>query len=343
MKAVRIHEYGDTSVLKYEDAPDPKADFGEVVVKVKACALNHLDLWIRKGMPKAPALPHILGSDIAGEVAEVGPGTPDIKVGMPVLLQPAVSCGVCAQCVAGEDNLCKDYGIIGAKTLGGNAQYVKVPRVNLMPIPKGLSYAEAAAIPLVFLTAWHMLSARAQLKPGEDLLVIGAGSGVGSAATQIGKLLGARVIATASLDANLAKAKELGADDTINHASQDIAQEVRRLTNNKGVEVVFEHVGPAVWDKCIASMAKAGRLVTCGATTGPTVQLNVTMLFGRQQSLLGSFMGTKSDLLEVLPFFSQRKLKPVVDSVLPLKDIAAAHKRLESRGQFGKVVVTPPE
>lgn len=341
MKAVRIHEYGEPNVLKYEDAPDPKAEVGEVVVKVKACALNHLDVWVRKGMPKAPALPHILGSDIAGEVAEVGPGAADVKVGTPVLLQPAVSCGVCPQCVAGDDNYCNGYGIVGAKILGGNAQYVKVPRVNLMPMPAGISYAEAAAIPLVFLTAWHMLIDRAQLKPGEDLLVIGAGSGVGSAAIQIGKLLGARVIATASLDSNLAKAKELGADDTINHASQDIAQEVRKLTDKKGVEVVFEHVGPAVWDKCIAAMAKAGRLVTCGATTGANVQLNVTLLFGRQQSLLGSFMGTKSDLLEVLPFFSQKKLKPVVDSVFPLKDTAAAHERLESRGQFGKVVVAP--
>jgi NADPH:quinone reductase-like Zn-dependent oxidoreductase len=246
MKAVRIHEYGDTNVLRYEDAPDPKAEFGEVVVKVKACALNHLDVWVRKGMPKAPALPHILGSDIAGEVAEVGPGTPDIKVGTPVLLQPATSCGVYPQCIAGEDNQCRDYGVIGARTLGGNAQYVTVPRVNLLPMPEGLSYAGAAAIPLVFLTAWHMLTDRARLKPGEDVLVIGAGSGVGSAAIQIGKLLGARVIATASLDSNLARAKELGADDTINHANQDIAQEVRKLTDKKGVEVVFEHVGPAV-------------------------------------------------------------------------------------------------
>ncbi|MEW6296255.1 MAG: zinc-binding dehydrogenase [Thermodesulfobacteriota bacterium] len=341
MKAVRIHEYGGTEVLRFEDAPDPKAGVGEVVVKVKACALNHLDLWVRQGLPKAPALPHILGSDIAGEVAEVGPGVLEIQVGTPVLLQPAVSCGVCHACLAGRDNVCKDYGVIGAKTLGGNAEYVTVPRANLMPLPQGLSYTEAAAIPLVFLTAWHMLTDRAQLRPGEDLLVIGASSGVGSAAIQVGKLLGARVIATASLDANLAKAKTLGADDTINHARQDIAEEVRKLTEKKGVEVVFEHVGPAVWDKCIAAMAKTGRLVTCGATTGSTVPLNLTLLFGRQHSLLGSFMGTKSDLLEVLPFFGQKKLKPVVDSVFPLKDIVAAHQRLESRGQFGKVVVVP--
>lgn len=341
MKAVRMHEYGGTEVLRFEDAPDPQAGVGEVVVRVKACALNHLDLWVRQGLPKAPALPHILGSDIAGEVAEVGPGTPEIQRGTPVLLQPAVSCGVCQACLAGRDNVCKDYGVIGAKTLGGNAEYVKVPRANLMPLPYGLSYTEAATIPLVFLTAWHMLTDRAQLRPGEDLLVIGAGSGVGSAAIQVGKLLGARVIATASLDANLAKARELGADDTINHARQDIAEEVRKLTDKKGVEVIFEHVGPAVWDKCIAALAKAGRLVTCGATTGSTVQLNLTLLFGRQHSLLGSFMGTKSDLLEVLPFFSQKKLKPVVDSVFSLKDIAAAHQRLESRGQFGKVVVVP--
>ncbi|MCS6927422.1 MAG: zinc-binding dehydrogenase [Candidatus Binatia bacterium] len=341
MKAVRIHEYGGTEVLRFEDAPDPQAGVGEVVVKVKACALNHLDLWVRQGLPKAPALPHILGSDIAGEVVAVGPGVTGVALGTPVLLQPAVSCGICPACLAGKDNLCKEYGVIGAKTLGGNAEYVKVPQANLMPLPQGLSYTEAAAIPLVFLTAWHMLTDRAQLRPGEDVLVIGAGSGVGSAAVQIGKLLGARVIATASLDANLAKARELGADDTINHARQDIAEEVRKLTDRKGVEVVFEHVGPAVWDKCIAALAKAGRLVTCGATTGSTVQLNVTLLFGRQHSLFGSFMGTKSDLLEVLPFFSQKKLKPVVDSVFPLKETAAAHRRLESRAQFGKVVVVP--
>lgn len=341
MKAVRIHEYGDVGVLKYEDAPDPKPSYGEVAVKVKACALNHLDLWVRKGMPKAPQLPHILGSDIAGEIAEVGPGMTDLKAGTPVLLQPAVSCGVCDLCIAGNDNLCRDYGIVGARTLGGNAEYVKVPRVNLMPMPQGFSYTEAAAIPLVFLTAWHMLADRAHLKAGEDLLVIGAGSGVGSAAIQIGKLLGARVIATASKDQNLAKARELGADNTINHATQDIAEEVRKLTEKKGVEVVFEHVGPAVWDKCIAAMARTGRLVTCGATTGSTVQLNLTLLFSRQQSILGSFMGRKSDLLEILPFFAQKKLRPVVDSVFPLKDTAAAHQRLESRQQFGKVVVTP--
>lgn len=340
MKAVRIHGYGDVDVLKYEDAPDPKPSYGEVVVKVKACALNHLDLWVRKGVPKAPQLPHILGSDIAGEIAEVGSGMADLKTGTPVLLQPAVSCGVCDLCIAGDDNFCRDYGIVGARILGGNAEYVKVPRVNIMPMPQSLSYTEAAAIPLVFLTAWHMLVDRAHLKAGEDLLVIGAGSGVGSAAIQIGKLLGARVIATASKDENLAKARELGADNTINHATQDIAEEVRRLTEKKGVEVVFEHVGTAVWDKCIAAMARAGRLVTCGATTGPTVQLNVTLLFGRQQSILGSFMGRKSDLLEILPFFAQKKLRPVVDSVFTLKDAAAAHQRLESRQQFGKVVVT---
>lgn len=341
MKAVRIHAYGGTEVLRFEDAPDPQPGVGEVVVKVKACALNHLDVWVRQGLPKAPALPHILGSDIAGEVAAVGPGVTGVTLGTPVLLQPAVSCGVCPACLAGKDNVCKEYGVIGAKTLGGNAEYVKVPQANLMPLPQGLSYTEAAAIPLVFLTAWHMLTDRAQLRPGEDLLVIGAGSGVGSAAVQIGKLLGARVIATASLETNLVKAKELGADDTINHAHQNIAEEVRKLTDGKGVEVIFEHVGPAVWDKCIAALAKAGRLVTCGATTGSTVQLNVTVLFGRQHSLLGSFMGTKSDLFEVLPFFSRKKLKPVVDSVFPLRETAAAHRRLESREQFGKVVVVP--
>ena len=341
MKAVRLHGYGDASVLRYEDAAEPRPSYGEVMVRVKACALNHLDLWVRMGMPKAPALPHILGSDIAGEIAEVGPGVSDLKVGTPALLQPAVSCGVCGFCLAGRDNLCRDYGIIGARTLGGNAEYVKVPRANIMPLPEGLSYPEAAAIPLVFLTAWHMLVERAGLKAGEDLLVIGAGSGVGSAAIQIGKLLGARVIATASKDETLARARDLGADEVVNHAVQDIGDEAKRLTGKKGVEVVFEHVGPAVWDKCVAAMAKAGRLVTCGATTGPKVELNVTLLFGRMYSILGSFMGRKSDLLQALPFFSQKKLRPVVDSVFPLKDTAAAHERLESRQQFGKVVVTP--
>jgi len=342
MKAVRFHEYGGPEVLKYEDAPEPKILANEVLVKVKACALNHIDVWLRMGVPewKLP-MPHIVGSDISGEVAEVGALVTRAKAGDRVLLCPGISCGQCAMCFQGLDSACRQYTLFGVFVDGGYAEYVKSPETNVIPIPAGLDFDEAAAVPLVFITAWHMLFTRAGLKPGEEVLVIGAGSGVGSAAIQIAKLVNARVIATAGTDWKLEKARALGADDVINHTQKSIGDEVRRLTNKRGVDVVVDHVGAAVWEACIDSLATYGRLVTCGMTTGADLKLNGQLLFGRQRTILGSFMGGKAELADALKFLAQRRLKAVVDSVFPLQEAALAHRKMESREFFGKILLHP--
>jgi NADPH:quinone reductase-like Zn-dependent oxidoreductase len=301
MYAVRIHEHGGLDVLKYEEAPEPKIEADEVLVRVKACALNHLDIFLREGVPGWPlTFPHILGSDVSGVIAEAGSLVHHVKRDDRVLLVPGLSCGHCEECFKGLDSTCRSYTVLGFKVDGGYAEYVKAPAVNAWPVPGDLSFDEAAAVPLVFLTAWHMLMTRAALKPGEDVLVIGAGSGVGSAAIQVAKLIGCRVIAVAGTDAKLDKAKALGADEGINHARKSIAGEVRRLTGKRGVDVVLDHVGAAVWEDCFASLATLGRFVTCGVTSGGEVKLSLQALFGRQRALFGSFMGGKGELADVL-------------------------------------------
>lgn len=340
MKAVVFSEHGGPEVLRYTEVPDPVVGTNEVLVRVRACALNHLDLWIRKGLPGISVpLPHILGSDISGDVARVGAEVNGLAAGEKVLLLPGISCGNCAQCAAAKESQCRDYTLFGYMVDGGYAEYVKAPAGNVIPMPPNLSYEEAAAIPLVFVTAWHMLITRANLKPAEEVLVLGAGSGVGSAAIQIAKVAGARVIATARTEEKLAKAKELGADDTILHSKQDISAEVKRLTNRRGVDVVFEHVGEATWEKSIRSLAVGGRLVTCGATTGYEGKIDIRYLFTRQISILGSYMGGKAELLSVLELVSRGAVRPVIDRIFPLAEAADAHRHLESREQFGKVVL----
>jgi NADPH:quinone reductase-like Zn-dependent oxidoreductase len=312
----------------------------DVLVRVRACALNHLDLWVRGGLANVSIpLPHIPGSDVAGEVAKVGADVTTVQVGQKVVLAPGVTCGKCASCLAGSDNRCRQFTNLGYMIDGGCAEFVCAPEVNCHPCPDSLSFVEAAAIPLVFQTAWHMLITRADLQPGEDVLVLGAGSGVGTAAIQIAKFFGARVIATAGTPEKLEKARQLGADHTINHRSQKIREEVRRITNKVGVDVVVEHVGTATWDESIASLAPSGRLVTCGATTGFDARVDLRFLFSRQLSLLGSYMGTKRELQTVMKLVAEGRLKPVVDRVLPLVEAAAAHAYLESGQQFGKVVL----
>ncbi|MGH9734601.1 MAG: zinc-binding dehydrogenase [Candidatus Acidiferrales bacterium] len=343
MKAMVFSEHGGPEVLRYTDVPEPSIGPNEVLVRVRACALNHLDLWIRRGLPGISVpLPHILGSDIAGEIASVGNDVDGIKTGEKVVLSPGIPCGNCEQCVAGRDSQCRQYTLFGYMVPGGYAEYVKAPAVNVVPMPQHLSYVEAAALPLVFVTAWHMLITRANLKPAEEVLVLGAGSGVGSAAIQIAKVAGARVIATAGSDEKLAKAKDLGADDTILHSKHDIANEVKRLTNRRGVDVVFEHVGEATWEKSIRSLAVGGRLVTCGATTGFEGKIDIRYLFSRQISILGSYMGTKAELLSVMELVQRKAVKPVLDKVFPLTEAAEAHGRLEKGEQFGKIVLRIP-
>jgi NADPH:quinone reductase-like Zn-dependent oxidoreductase len=258
-----------------------------------------------------------------------------------VLLSPGLSCRQCEQCLSGNDNLCRRYTLLGYGVDGVDAEFVAVPEYSAIPIPDDLSFEEAAAVPLVFLTAWHMLMAHARLQPGEDVLVLAASSGVGSAAIQIAKMFQCRVIATAGGEEKRARARELGADETIDHYRQDIAAEVRRITARRGVDVVFEHVGQATWPKSVKSLAPAGRLVTCGATTGYDAGIDLRFLFTRQWSLLGSFMGTMGELHQVLKFVFRRQLKPVIDRVYPLSEIRAAHERLENKEQFGKIIVKP--
>ena len=340
MKAIRFHEHGGPEVLRCEEAAEPEVRANEALVRVKACALNHLDLWVRGGLPGvAFPMPHIPGSDVAGEVAKIGADVTTVKVGQKVVLAPGVSCGKCVACLSGNDNKCRQFTNLGYMIDGGCAEFVKCPEVNCMTCPENLTWEEAAAVPLVFQTAWHMLVGRAELQPGEDVLILGAGSGVGSAAIQIAKFFGARVITTAGTDEKLAKARELGADFGINYKSQKIREEVRKITGRRGVDVVFEHVGTATWEESVASLALGGRLVTCGNTTGYDAKLELRFLFSRQLSLLGSYMGKKSELRTVMQLVAAGRLKPVVDRVFPLEEAVAAHKYLESSSQFGKVVL----
>ena len=338
MKAIVFEEQGGPEVLKYVDAPDPAIGVNWTLVRVRACALNHLDIRVRSGLPGIP-LPHIPGSDIAGEVVRVGEAVTNVRPGEKVLLQPGVFCGHCAKCLAGNDSQCRQYTLLGQGLDGGCAEYVAAPAVNAVPIPAGVSYEEAAAFPLVFLTAWHMLFTRARLAPAETVLILGAGSGVGTAAIQLAKTAGARVIATAGSEAKLAKARELGADETIDHSQQKISKEVKRLTKGNGVDVVFEHVGQATWEESLRSLATGGRLVTCGATTGHEGQIDIRHLFVKQLSVLGSFMGGKAELFPPLELFSRGIVKPVIDVVMPLEKCADAHRRMEHREQFGKIVL----
>lgn len=339
MKAVRIHEFGGPEVLKYEDVPDPELRKDHVLIRVRACALNHLDLFVRNGLPGVK-LPHILGSDMAGEVAEVGEYIADIKAGTRVLLSPMLFCNHCELCATGNQNFCKEFAVLGNNAEGGDCELIAVPRANVIPIPDSLDFVSAASVPLVFLTAWHMLVGKAKLRAGDTVLVLGAGSGVGSAAIQICKMLRATVITTAGDERKLERARGLGADFTIDHYKQKISDEVKRITNRRGVDIVFEHVGVATWPESIKSLKYGGTLVTCGATTGFEAKLDLRMLFARQLSLFGTYMGGQGELLEVMKHVFSGTLKPVVDRTFPLAEARAAHEYLEHSEQFGKVVLT---
>jgi NADPH:quinone reductase-like Zn-dependent oxidoreductase len=338
MKAVRFHEHGSPDVLRHEDAPNPEPREGTAIVRVRAVALNHLDIWNRRGIKGLTfRLPHISGADIAGEIASATDQS--WAPGRRVMLQPGLSCGRCDACLDGRDNDCPRYDVLGSQSDGGYAEYVRVPLENLIALPDAIGFVEAAAFPLTFLTAWHMLVTRARVRPGEDVLVLGAGSGVGQAAIQIAALNGARVFATAGTDEKLARARQLGAFDVINHRTHDIGDEVRRLTNKRGVDIVIEHVGVATWDQSMKSLARGGRLVTCGATTGYDAKIDLRFLFTRKYTVMGSYMGTKAELIRASHFFFTGLLRPVVDTTFPLARAADAHRRLEQGEHFGKIVL----
>ncbi|HET7295224.1 MAG TPA: zinc-binding dehydrogenase [Vicinamibacteria bacterium] len=342
MKAIVIREHGGPEVLRLEELPDPVAGPGEALVRVRACALNHLDLWTRRGLPgRKVGFPHVLGNDVAGEIVTLGSEAAGLEAGQRVILCPGISCGRCRACLQGEDSACRSYRILGNQVHGGYAELVLCPIVNLIPLPAGFGFEEAAAFPLVFLTAWRMLVTRARLRPGEDVLVWAAGSGVGMAAIQVAKLFGARVIATAGTDRKLDQAKFLGADHVIHHHRDDVVAEVRRLTGKKGVEVVVEHVGQATWERSILCLAQRGRLVTCGATTGPDGATDLRYVFSKQLSILGCYTGGKAELLEAADFFFARKLRTVVHGVYPLAEARRAHEAMEASEHFGKLVLVP--
>jgi NADPH:quinone reductase-like Zn-dependent oxidoreductase len=338
MKAVRLHEFGGPEVLRYEDTPDPQLRKDRVLVRIKACAMNHLDLWVRKGLPGVK-LPHILGGDIAGEIAEVGEYVSGFSPGQRVLLAPMHFCNHCAKCVAGLQNQCREFTVLGNLVDGGNCELIAIPAVSVVPIPDSLDFDQAASVPLVFLTAWHMLVGRAGVRPGQTVLVLGANSGVGIAGIQIAKLFNCAVITTAGDEVKMAKARELGADHVINHYQQKISEEVRKFTGKEGVDIVLEHVGPATWDESLKSLKPAGTLVTCGATTGPKVGIDLRFVYSRQLSVLGSYMGTMGELHEVLKHVFNGKLKPVVDRTFPLREARAAHEHMEKSQMFGKIVL----
>jgi NADPH:quinone reductase-like Zn-dependent oxidoreductase len=342
MKAVVFREHGGPQVLEYGDAPEPEIKANEVLVEVRACALNHLDVWARKGLPGIEIpLPHILGNDISGVVRSAGELVTWVRPGDEVMLQPGVSCGHCIECLRGADNLCPEYDILGYRRNGGYAELVAAPGVNVIPKPKNLSWEEAAALPLVTVTAWHMLVTRAGIRAGEDVLIHAAGSGVGSIGIQVAKLKGARVIATAGSDEKLEKARMLGADEVVNYTREDWPKEIRRLTEKRGVDVVFEHTGAATWPGSVASLSKNGRLVTCGATSGYDARTDLRQVFYRHLSLLGSFMGSKAELLDAMKFIERGSIRAVIDRTLPLAEAGRAHELIEDRAQFGKLVLVP--
>jgi NADPH:quinone reductase-like Zn-dependent oxidoreductase len=340
MKAVVMEARGGPEVLKVAEVPTPEPGPKEVRIRVKAAALNHLDIWVRKGVasPKLP-LPHILGADASGVVDAVGPGVTGFVPGDEVVVNPGLSCGHCERCLAGEDNLCPKYEILGEHRFGAYAEYLVVPEVNLLKKPPNLSFEEAAAIPLTFLTAWQMVVDKLLVRPGEDVLVMAAGSGVSVAAIQIAKLFGARVIATAGSEEKLRKAKELGADETVNYTHPDWPKEVRRLTGGKGADKVVDHTGALYFEGVIRATANGGRIAIAGASSGYEGTLPFAHVFFRQLSILGSTMGSKSRLFPILRFVEQGRLKPVVGQVLSLEEAAEGHRLLEERRVFGKVVL----
>jgi len=330
MKAVRFHQHGGPEVLRYEDAPDPQPAEGRAIVRVRACALNHLDLWERRGLDRVKLpLPHISGADVAGEV---------LGTGQRVMLQPGLRCGACAACRRGDDNQCVRYDVLGLRSDGGYAELISIPLENLIPIPATLDFITAAAFPLTFLTAWHMLVTRGRLGEGDVVLVLAGGSGVGQAAIQLARHFGARVFATSAPE-KAERTRALGAEQVFDHYSVDFSKEVRRLTDGRGADIVVEHVGEATWDRSVRALATGGRLVTCGATSGFAASLDLRHLFARQLSLLGCYMGRFAELDSAAQLLFDGRVTPVIDEVFPLERAADAQRRLENKGQFGKVVL----
>ena len=342
MKAVRFHEFGGPAVLKVEEVPLPRPGRGEVLVGLRAAALNHLDLFVRNGgVPKTP-LPHVGGADGAGVLLENGPEAEEFAVGTRVFFDPGLSDGTCDYCARGENSLCDRWEILGEHRDGTFAQAVAIPEVNVRAIPDEVTFEQAAAFPLVYLTAWRMVVSKARVRPGESVLILGIGGGVAIAALQIAKYAGAKVFVTSGHDEKLERARQLGADVLINHRTTDFSKEVWGLTNKRGVDVVVDDVGAATWSGSIRALARAGRLVTCGATSGPKPDEDIRRIFQKQITIYGSTMGTRQDWEQLTKLMEAGRLKPVIDQTFPLDETAAAQERMERAEQFGKIVLTIP-
>ena len=342
MKAVIFRQHGGPEALEYAEVPVPPVPAGHVLVRVKACSVNHVDCWIRQGIPAYRIrLPHISGCDVSGVIERLGSEVRGVRVGNRVMLSPGLRCGRCASCQAGKDTFCEAAGIRGVATDGGYAEFTLAREEDVLPLPAGMSFEDAAAFPLVFLTAWHMLVGRAKLQAGETVLIHAAGSGIGHAAIQIAKHLQAIVYTTVGSDAKIPNATALGAEAVISSQREDVLERVRQLTDGRGVNVVFEHIGPQTWEGSLKALANGGRLVTCGATSGPTVSLDLRYVFSRQLSILGSMMGTRAELLTVTQLLGERKLRPVIDTVFPLQEARLAQERMLQRRLFGKLVLVP--
>ena len=340
MQAVRIHEHGDIGILQCESAPKPKPKTGEVLVQVKAAAMNHLDLWVRRGIPGVP-LPMILGSDGSGVIAQIGDDVTQFKDGDNVCIQPLVYCGHCHFCSRGQENYCDKIGILGETQDGTYCEYIAVPEANVRLKPEHISFEEAAAFPLTSQTAYAMLIHRAKIEEGETVFVWGANSGVGTMAIQIAKTKGCRVIATGSTEKKRIHASAVGADLVLDHYNDEIAKSVKLFTEGRGVDVVFEHVGKDTWDISTRILGKGGRLITCGATTGPKVGIDIRHLFSKQQTILGSTMGSVAAFDECLSLVSKGKIKPVIDRTFRFNEAKEAHEHLENGQQIGKVILLP--
>jgi NADPH:quinone reductase-like Zn-dependent oxidoreductase len=340
MKALAFTEFGGPDRLQLQDMPDPQIGADEVLIRVRACALNHLDLFVREGIPalKTP-LPFWTGCDIAGDVAAVGGHVKDVTVGERVCVNPNLNCGRCEFCLRGEDSLCVRYGILGEHTPGGLAELVKARGDRVLKLPTHVSYEDAASFILTNMTAWRMVVTQGQVRPGQDVLILGVGGGVSSTAVQIAKLCGARVFVTSSSEAKLERALALGADVGINYAKEDWAKAVFDRTSRRGVDVVIENVGQATWKQSLRALCKGGRLVTCGATTGPLGETDIRIVFWNQLHIVGSTMASTREFHDVMRLFFAGRLKPIVDEVVPLKDGAAAQQRLAEGKQFGKIVL----
>ncbi len=340
MKAVILENFGGVENLKYvEDFPEPEIREDEVLIRVKAVALNHLDIWVRTGsLAVKPSLPHILGSDVSGVVEKKGSLVNNMNEGDEVIVAPGLSCGVCWDCQKGDDNHCKDFDILGLRSKGGYAEFVKVPARNVIKKPKNLSFEEAASYPLTFLTVWNALVDKANIKPFHRVLIWAGSSGVGVAGIQIAKSFGAFVIATAGNEEKAKRCKELGADIVIDHYKEDVVKRVRDIFK-EGVDIVMDHIGSSTFWKSVECLRKGGKLVFFGTTTGSEAKIDIRYLFVREISLLGVYMGRRETLFKITELFERGVYKPVIDSVFPLKEAPKAHERMEKSLHFGKIVL----